>query len=46
MKIFLKFLVTKEHKKLKTAVSSKIFLFVRYGEFKMFFKRKTKLSEV
>ena len=46
MKTFLKFLVTKEHRKLKPAVSSKIFLFARYGEFKLLFKRKAEFSEV
>ena len=46
MKIFLKFVVTKEHRKLKKAVSSKIFSFVRFGEFKLLSKIKTKFNEV
>ena len=34
------------HRNLKLAVSSKIFSFARYGEFKLLFKRKTKFREV
>ena len=42
--MFLKFLVTKEHRKLKPAVSSQLFLFVRYQCTKLLSLKKRKKS--